>query len=136
MPPPLPMAASPHFLIGAKYDRQQHRNAGVHRHRARLAHPQPRLRRPQMAGPHRPARTRRVRGHGRPRMGLASRGRDSHHAQRARHPRRHAHRRQRHQTTPRRVTTHSSAPSGIADSSTELGLRPDGAGFCVLRGAV
>ena len=58
----------------------------------RLAHPQPRLRHPQMAGSHRPARTRPVRGHGRPRMGLDSRGRDSDHAQRARHPRRRAHR--------------------------------------------
>ena len=53
----------------------------------------------------------------------ASRGRDSYHAQRARHPRRRAHRRQRHQTTPRprRMTiTHGSAPPGIADSSTSL----------------
>ena len=69
-----------------------------------------------------PAHTRPVRRHGRPRMGLDSRGRDSDHAQRARHPRRRAHRRQRHQTTPRprRITTHSSAPPGIADSSHKL----------------
>ena len=42
-------------------------------------------------------------------MGLDSRGRDSDHAQCARHPR-------------RMTTTHSSAPSGIADDSTRVGL--------------
>lgn len=52
-----------------------------------------------------------------PHVGLAPRGRHRDHAQRARHPRRRAHRRQRHQTTPRprRMTiTHGSAPPGIA----------------------
>lgn len=40
-------------MIGAKHDRQSNRNTGIHRRRARLAHPQPRLRHPQMVGPHR-----------------------------------------------------------------------------------
>ena len=44
-----------YFYDRSKHDRQSNRNTGIHRHRARLAHPQPRLRDtstgPQMAGP-------------------------------------------------------------------------------------